>query len=195
MTTYDTLSNWYDWLAASERPHAQAGLDMLDVQPGEHVLEIGCGTGHAVAALEKAGAHVQAIDLSWGMLQVARNRVGAAGLMVGDGLRLPFGSDQYDAVFMSFTLELFDSPATILAECHRVLRNDGRLGIVSLQRRAVWPIGIYDWFHRQWPVWVDCRPIEVREVVKAAGFRVVDSAESSMWGLPVTQLVATILQS
>jgi demethylmenaquinone methyltransferase/2-methoxy-6-polyprenyl-1,4-benzoquinol methylase len=191
MTTYDTLSRWYDWLAASERPHSQAGLAMLDVQPDESVLEIGCGTGHAIAAMERLGASVNAVDLSWGMVQVARGKVSNAGLLMGNGMRLPFGRNQFDAIFMSFTLELFESPSIVLAECRRVLQDNGRLGIVSLQRRNKWPVHAYDWVHRRWPVWVDCRPIQVCEVVEEAGFRVVDSAESSMWGLPVTQLIAT----
>ncbi len=199
MTTYDKLSRWYDWLAASEHKHTQAGLDMLNVQPGERVLEIGCGTGDAIAEMEGLGAQVTAVDLSSGMLQVARGKVGDVDLMVGDGVHLPFGrtraerglSNQFDAIFMSFTLELFAAPSIVLAECKRVLCASGRLGIVSLQRRTVWPVEIYNWFHRRWPVWIDCRPIQVREVVEEAGFRVVDSAESSMWGLPITQLVAT----
>lgn len=191
MTTYDTLSPWYDWLAASERPYMFSGLAMLDVKQGEKVLEIGCGTGHAVAQMARNGAHVYAVDLSWGMLVVAKGRSGAVGLTGGDGLQLPFGRKQFDAIFMSFTLELFAAPLTVLAECKRVLRDDGRLGIVSLQRRETWPVQAYDWVQRRWPVWVDCRPIQVRAVVEEAGFCVMDSAETTMWGLPVTQLVAT----
>ncbi|MCO5182518.1 MAG: methyltransferase domain-containing protein [Anaerolineae bacterium] len=191
MTTYDTLSRWYDWLAASERQHTDAGLSMLAVQLGERVLEIGCGTGRAAAQMAAMGGQVTAIDLSWGMLQVAGKRAAEAGLTVGDGYRLPFRSEQFDAVFMSFTLELFASPAAVLAECRRVLRVAGRLGVVSLQRRDKWPVRVYDWVHHRWPVWIDCRPIQVCAVVEQAGFRVMDSAETTMWGLPVTQLVAT----
>lgn len=188
MTTYDTLSPWYDWLAASERPHMQAGAAMLALRPDETVLEIGCGTGHGAVALRHSGASVLALDLSAGMLSRARRRV-SAGLIQGSGLCLPLRSASVDAVFMSFTLELFASPAHVLAECRRVLRDDGRLGVVSLQRGTTWPVRVYDWAHRRWPVWIDCRPIAVREVVEAAGFVVQDSAESSLWGLPVVSLV------
>ena len=84
MTTYDTLSRWYDWLAASERQHTDAGLSMLAVQLGERVLEIGCGTGRAAAQMAAMGGQVTAIDLSWGMLQVA-GKTGCRGRLNGWG--------------------------------------------------------------------------------------------------------------
>ena len=52
---YNKIAHVYDLLAErSEQPMRAAGLDMLDVQPGEHVLEIGFGTGHTL--VELAGA-------------------------------------------------------------------------------------------------------------------------------------------
>ena len=59
--SYDRLSRWYDMLAASsEWRYTQVGLQMLAAKQGEHVLEIGFGTGNALLALAKDVARVHA---------------------------------------------------------------------------------------------------------------------------------------
>ena len=82
--------------------------------------------------------HVVGLDISPGMREVATERLAHAGLagrvdlQVGDGSSLAFADDSFDAVFLSFTLELFDTPelGVVLGECRRVLRPGGRFGLV-----------------------------------------------------------------
>lgn len=141
-----------------------------------------------------------AIDLSPGMLTVARRRVEAAGLQDlveltnGDAGALPWPDAHFDAVFSSFVLELFDTPElpTVLAEWRRVLRDGGRLGLVSLVTPATPMLAtrLYAWAHRRLPTLVDCRAIPARELVEAAGFRVLETREATLAGLPVEALVA-----
>jgi ubiquinone/menaquinone biosynthesis C-methylase UbiE len=197
--SYDRLSHWYDALAGnSERRFTEIGLQKLQVKEGETVLEIGFGTGRALvvlASLVGPSGKVYGIDLSEGMLKVARNRIDQAGVLgwvelrCGDAAKLPFDEALFDVVFMSFTLELFDTPEipTVLGECYRVLRDSGRMGVVAMSKREQpnWPTRLYEWAHRAFPNYVDCRPIPVQQVLKEAGFRVADSTSLSMWGLPV----------
>jgi demethylmenaquinone methyltransferase/2-methoxy-6-polyprenyl-1,4-benzoquinol methylase len=202
-SSYDRLSRWYDVLAGgSENRLTKIGLQKLKVKEGEIVLEIGFGTGHALVALTHLvgqSGKVYGIDLSEGMLQVARDRINKAGLLArvelrcGDAVRLPFDADFFDAIFMSFTLELFDTPEipTVLGECYRVLRDGGRMSVVAMSKKEQlnWPTRLYEWTHKVWPNYVDCRPIPVLQVLQEAGFKVVDSIGLSVWGLPVDVIV------
>jgi ubiquinone/menaquinone biosynthesis C-methylase UbiE len=196
-TNYDHLSRWYDLFAGSEKRFTQAGLRLLDPKPGEGVLEIGCGTGHGLAWLAKAGAAVNGLDLSAGMLARARRAVKRSGasadLCQGDAVRLPFKSNSFNAVFLSFTLELFpeDEIPLVLAECRRLLRWDGRLGVVSLAKEKASMVRLYEWFHARWPQVVDCRPIFAHTLLIKAGFEVREAQRVVMWGLPVEIIMAS----
>lgn len=121
-------------------------------------MEIGVGTGHAVMALAQSvnqTGHVYGLDLSSGMLRVTQSRVqekqlaARIALTQSDAVRLPFVKGSVDAIFMSFVLELFDTPEIpkVLAECQRVLSpGRGRLGIVSLSKagESTWLRNLYE---------------------------------------------------
>ena len=201
-STYDRLSKWYDLLAgSSERKFTEVGLRELNVQEGETVLEIGFGTGHSLVTLtQQAGktGKVSGIELSEGMLQVAGERLRKIGLSnraelhCGDATSLPFPNQVFDAVFMSFALELFDTPELpiVLGECQRVLKQSGRIGIVSLSKKETSAVRIYEWFHMRFPAFVDCRPIYARQSLEQAGFRPLKHLGLVMWGLPVDIIIA-----
>ena len=200
--SYDRLSRWYDFLAASEKPYRDLGLQKLNARPGECVLEIGFGTGGCLVSLAQAvglKGKVWGIDLSEGMLCMAQQRLRAAGLSdrcdlrVGDAAQLPFGAESFDGVFMSFTLELFDTPEIplVLGQSYRVLRSGGRIVVVTLVKQDCWPVHLYEWFHDRWPAAVDCRPIYAQPALRDAGFHIRDVSVRRMWGLPVEIILAS----
>ena len=194
---YDRLSRYYDWLSGSgERRFVEIGLKMLAANPGERLLEVGFGTGHALAALAPQVAptgHIYGLDLSPGMAAVARLRLLRQGLgncvslVCGNGLNLPFPAAALDGILMSFTLELFDTPAIplVLAECHRVLQPGGRLVVVALSQPAQpsRSVAVYEWFHRRFPQAVDCRPIPVVYFIEHSGFSLRQAHSGSLLGL------------
>jgi ubiquinone/menaquinone biosynthesis C-methylase UbiE len=158
---YDKISGVYDILAEhSEGPVRQTGLDKLSAAPGERVLEIGYGTGHCPVQLAEAvgpKGKVFGIDLSEGMRARAVERVekehlsARVELACGDATHLPYPDGSMDAVFTSFTLELFDTPEIpqVLVECKRVLRVLGRIGVVAITKEGKegFAVEAYEWTH------------------------------------------------
>jgi ubiquinone/menaquinone biosynthesis C-methylase UbiE len=197
--TYDKISRWYDLIEGVwERKLQNIGLNNLAVKKGESILEIGPGTGHVFANITKrVGDFGIAIgnDISLNMLKITRKRIIAKGnppppgLVCGDATYLPLKNDSVDGIYMSFVLELFDNPEIplVLGECLRVLKNGGRISVVSLSKSGGRSImrDIYEWGHRNFPRILDCRPIFLDRLLKDAGFAVEKNMISSIMRLPV----------
>jgi ubiquinone/menaquinone biosynthesis C-methylase UbiE len=117
-----------------------AVLAMLALQPGKHVLDVGCGPGFLAADMlpEVApGGTVVGVDISASMLAMARDRLaravidGRASFVEGDATALPFDSNQFDAVASTQVIEYLDEPAAGIAEIYRVLRPGGRVVLLD----------------------------------------------------------------
>ena len=116
-------------------------------------------------------------------------------LIHGDAIQLPFRDESFDGIFMSFVLELFDTPEIpqVLAECHRVLpAKGGRICIVSLTKtgQSTWMRRLYEWGHRNFPKLLDCRPIFVQQVLEQIGYQIIETSRMLIWGLPVEIILA-----
>ena len=195
---YDRLSRVYDLLAGPfEKRFRDHALKLLDIGEGEEVLEVGFGTGDSLRQIaESVGptGNVCGIDISSGMMRVAEQRLARAGLLDrvelrhGDATKLPFEDNRFDASFMSFTLELFDTPQipTVLAEIKRTLKPGGRLAVVSMSKENgdSLLLTLYEKLHRAFPQYIDCRPIYLEQYLREAGFEITHKERQSFFGLP-----------
>ena len=205
---YDRISRVYDYLTgAFERKYAEMAVERLSVEEGETVLEIGFGPGHCLKRLaESVGktGKVYGVDISSGMLEVTRRRLDKSRLMdrvelyCGDAASLPYGDNTFDAAFMSFTLELFDTPEIpmLLGEVKRVLKPGGRIAVASMSKEngESLLLRLYEWAHRKWPKYVDCRPIYLEQSLRDAGYEIRKKERAKLFGLP-SEIVVAVKES
>lgn len=112
------------WLA----PMLTRLVDVADVRRGDRVLDVATGTGAAARIAAAAGAEAAAVDISPGMVELAR-RISPATIRfeVADAAALPFGDRSFERVLCGFGLSHLPDVAAALAEIRRVLVPGGLL--------------------------------------------------------------------
>ncbi|MCA9923900.1 MAG: methyltransferase domain-containing protein [Anaerolineales bacterium] len=106
-----------------------------NIQPGNRVLDVACGTGVLARWIaDQVGpmGSVIGLDINEGMLDVARRQATHITWQNGRAEDLPFDDDSFDAVVSQFGLMFFDNKRQALQEIVRVLRPNGRFAV------AVW---------------------------------------------------------
>lgn len=153
--TYSTFAPFYD-LLSGEYPVYRAGramgIELLDVEPGAQVLDIGCGTGLNFPLLQQKigpGGTVVGIDRSPGMLARARRRAERRGwtnviLLQADATTMSpdamasriaseGGREVFDAVLATYSLSLMGEWEAAWATMTRLVRPGGTMGVVDMQ--------------------------------------------------------------
>ncbi len=139
-----------DWdPACYESSHAfvwEYGEDLVSLlapQPGERILDFGCGTGHLTAKLAESGADVVGIDSSPAMIAQARRNYPRLRFELADGQRYR-AAQAFDAVFSNAALHWMLDAEAAAASISASLRQGGRLvlemgarGNIALLDRAI----------------------------------------------------------
>lgn len=134
------------FLGREEAVRRQA-IETLDLNPGERVLEVGCGNGNSFPALREAvgpNGTVVGLDASLGMVRSARNRGERRGwrnvhAVRGDARRFPFADGTFDAVYASMSLSAVPDPARAIEAAKTALRPGGRLVVLDARPFGTWP--------------------------------------------------------
>jgi ubiquinone/menaquinone biosynthesis C-methylase UbiE len=126
---YDLWSEAYDStpnpVVAMDSRHT---IKLLKPQPGELILDAGCGTGRNFSKLRSAGSNAIGIDFSFGMLKVARRNHPHFPVSLADLERtLPYEAATFDAVLCALIGEHLSELRRVLQEFYRVLKPGGRL--------------------------------------------------------------------
>jgi demethylmenaquinone methyltransferase/2-methoxy-6-polyprenyl-1,4-benzoquinol methylase len=183
---YTIFSKFMGLIEKSEKSLRKRSFELLEFQIGEKVLEIGFGRGTALIEISKAiskTGEVYGIDLTPEMVKIAKknlakNHISNVNIQEGDARNLPYEENFFDVVYMASTLELFDTPdiPIVLSEIKRVLKNTGRICIVSIPRKGredSFIVRIYEWFHRNFQSFASCRPIYLEDSIKRAGYKII----------------------
>src|SRR5262245_57183906 len=117
-------------------------VQLLDVQPGDRVIELGCGPGVAIAALASRATRglVVGVDHSQVMIRQARRlnraaiRAGRVRLIHATVERLSTSDGPFNAALAVNTVGMWPDPAARLRELTRLLRPGGRIALVSQPR-------------------------------------------------------------
>jgi SAM-dependent methyltransferase len=107
-------------------PAVERLVELAGARRGVRLLDVATGTGAAARAAARLGAEVVGVDLSPGMLAVARELSPELDLRVADAHALPFEACEFDAVTCGLSVTHFGKPYKALREALRVLREDGR---------------------------------------------------------------------
>jgi ubiquinone/menaquinone biosynthesis C-methylase UbiE len=97
------------------------------LEPGDRVLEIGCGTGIITLGVAPHVESVVGTDISPEMIAVARSKAQSRDadnvrFRVADGYELPFDTESFDAVLVFNTLHIVKEPDSLLKEARRLLK-------------------------------------------------------------------------
>ena len=107
---------------------SQLGADVVELlspQSGEHILDLGCGTGPLTSKIATSGAEVLGIDSASTMIEQARENYPHLQFEVADGANLSF-TEQFDAVFSNAALHWIKQPEEAVASVWRSLKPGGR---------------------------------------------------------------------
>lgn len=191
---YDAYGRRLDLGEAFEGRAKELARVWLDPLPGERLLEVGVGCGHALAfARERVGEAglVVGVDLSRTMLELSRARAPGTRLVRGSIHRLPFAGGTFSAVLSSYLLDLLPGALLVpaLRELRRVLTPDGRLVLCGLTCGRTWlergTMALWSAIHRTAPARVGgCRPLELVPLAEEAGLRVERRAHVGQLGVP-----------
>jgi ubiquinone/menaquinone biosynthesis C-methylase UbiE len=141
---YDHIAKTYDRrYQENDYSGVEAALmAFVGERSDQHVLEVGCGTGHWLRSLDGAGIPVAGMDTSARMLAHARVQAPNAALVRGAAERLPWTRESFDRLYCINALHHFQDTVACLTEAMRVLRPSGQLMTVGLDPH----VGVDQWY-------------------------------------------------
>ncbi|WP_299333646.1 methyltransferase domain-containing protein [Haloplanus sp.] len=133
---YKYLSKVYDQVNPfiwNEEMRAEA-LELLDLDPDDRVLDVGCGTGFGTEGLLEYTDDVYGLDQSIHQMEKAFEKFGRTDTVNfhrGDAERLPFADNSFDAIWSSGSIEYWPNPVDALEEFRRVVEPGGPVLVVG----------------------------------------------------------------
>ncbi|MEK6873506.1 MAG: methyltransferase domain-containing protein [Nanoarchaeota archaeon] len=169
-----------------EKKLRRKSLELLKVNEGDLVLEIGFGTGYNLIELAKSvgeNGRIYGIDLTSEMIEISKKRLKKKNLekrvklVRGSATKLPFGRNSFNIVYISNVLELFSDKdiKKVLKEIKRVLKTKGKVCVIDVAKTGYEnskSLKLYIWFNKKFPSYTSS-PIDVEKYLKNSGFKIL----------------------
>ena len=150
---YTIASLWYDATRWTYIRGRRRVVRELALQPGDRVLEVGCGTGLNLKHLAKAvgpDGHVVGLDYVRPMLRRAapkaerlnKRKAAQVDLVQADAAALPLPAERFNAVLFSYSLTMIPDWTRAIDEAIRVLQPGGRVASLDFSDARRWPPGL-----------------------------------------------------
>lgn len=190
---YDRIGSRYDWFEFYEGHAKEMAREALHLTSGLKILSVGAGTGKELQKIIPGitpGGIAFAVDISTVMLELTRKRTSAK-VCQADARRIPFTEQSFDRVYAAYVLDLISKAEIpgLLLDFFRVLKPSGRLVIlaltegINLSSRAI--VSLWKGLFSISPtVCGGCRPLELLDFVKEAGFSGVKREVIVQMGVP-----------
>lgn len=130
---YDAVVPTLFWPDSLQRE----GIARLEIDTGDRVLDIGCGTGETVSHLLSETASVHGLDLSGDQLETAAEKgdLEDAAFVRGDATTLPYADESFDRVVSIGSILYWAEPDEALEEAYRVTKPGGEILVMGFHRR------------------------------------------------------------
>ena len=169
-----------------EKKLRRKSLELLKVNKGDVVLEIGFGTGYNLVELAKLvgdSGRVYGIDLTEEMIEISKKRLKKKNLekrvklIKGNAKRLPFKNNSFNIVYISNVLELFSDKdiKKVLKEIKRVLKINGKVCVIDVAGNGYENsklLKIYLWLNKKFPSYTSS-PIDAEKYLKNSRFKII----------------------
>jgi demethylmenaquinone methyltransferase/2-methoxy-6-polyprenyl-1,4-benzoquinol methylase len=206
--TEDKVQSYYGWRATNydagsgfEVEHHLEAIRLAEIQEGQHILDVACGTGRATVDLARAvgsSGSVDALDLSDAMLGQAQAKLGKLGLSSrvtfkqGNARSLPYPDATFDVLYNGYMFDLIPIAGflPILKEFARVLKTGGKIVLVNMSKPGSKKT-FYESIYEKGMAVMPCRPVLMSPLLEPAGFTGITRLYRPTHGLFVSRLWGT----
>jgi ubiquinone/menaquinone biosynthesis C-methylase UbiE len=180
---YDRIAPIYDIWGKLTESHARSrAIELAEIKDGQSILEVAVGTGLAFYEIVKRnpGGRNIGIDLSQGMLEKAKKRVGQLNtsnysLSIGTAFDLGVEDESIDTLVNNYMFDLipFEDMDKIIREFRRVLKKGGKLILVNMTEGELFGSKLYDSIYNISPKTMGgCRGVKLSDKLQQQGFKV-----------------------